>query len=73
MNIRLRQRGGAMCRQFLRDLVAGCSTRDDDGLVVVVDSDSTDRTVEIAEDMGVPVVAHPDILPELVKRAKAGG
>jgi glycosyltransferase involved in cell wall biosynthesis len=33
--------------------------------VVVVDSQSTDRTVEIAQELGVPVVAHPDILPEL--------
>ena len=33
--------------------------------VVVVDSASTDRTVEIARGMGVPVVQHADILPEL--------
>lgn len=31
--------------------------------IVVIDSLSTDRTVEIAENLGVPVVKHPDILP----------
>jgi glucosyl-3-phosphoglycerate synthase len=33
--------------------------------IVVIDSDSTDRTVEIAEELGVPVHRHPAILPEL--------
>jgi nucleotide-binding universal stress UspA family protein len=33
--------------------------------MVVIDSDSTDRTVEIARDLEVPVVAHPQILPAL--------
>src|SRR5215471_16962416 len=32
--------------------------------IVVIDSLSTDRTVEIARSLGVPVVQHPDILPE---------
>jgi glucosyl-3-phosphoglycerate synthase len=32
--------------------------------IVVIDSRSTDRTVEIARSMGVPVVQHPDVLPE---------
>jgi len=32
--------------------------------IVVIDSASTDRTVEIARSLGVPVVQHPDILPE---------
>jgi glucosyl-3-phosphoglycerate synthase len=32
--------------------------------IVVIDSNSTDRTVEIAQDLGVPVVKHPDILTE---------
>ncbi len=32
--------------------------------MVVIDSDSDDRTVEIAEELGVPVHAHPKILPE---------
>ena len=32
--------------------------------LVVVDSDSEDRTVEIATDLGVPVFRHPQILPE---------
>lgn len=32
--------------------------------LVVIDSDSEDRTVEIATGLGVPVVKHPEILPE---------
>lgn len=32
--------------------------------IVVIDSNSTDRTVKIAQDLGVPVVKHPDILTE---------
>lgn len=32
--------------------------------IVVIDSLSTDRTVEIAQNLGVPVVKHPEILPE---------
>jgi glucosyl-3-phosphoglycerate synthase len=33
--------------------------------IVVVDSASTDRTVEIARELGVPVRQHDEILPEL--------
>ena len=33
--------------------------------LVVIDSDSTDRTVEIAADLGVPVFRHSQILPEV--------
>ncbi len=33
--------------------------------LMVIDSDSTDRTVEIAESLGVPVTAHSRILPEV--------
>ncbi|HET7685125.1 MAG TPA: glucosyl-3-phosphoglycerate synthase, partial [Candidatus Limnocylindria bacterium] len=32
--------------------------------LVVIDSDSTDRTVEIATELGVPVHRHREILPE---------
>ena len=32
--------------------------------LVVIDSASTDRTVEIAEELGVPVQRHAEILPE---------
>jgi glucosyl-3-phosphoglycerate synthase len=32
--------------------------------IVVIDSNSTDRTVEIATHLGVPVVRHPDILKQ---------
>ncbi|MEP6983988.1 MAG: glucosyl-3-phosphoglycerate synthase [Chloroflexota bacterium] len=33
--------------------------------IVLIDSNSTDRTVEIAESFGIPVFKHPDILPEV--------
>jgi glucosyl-3-phosphoglycerate synthase len=33
--------------------------------LVVIDSDSTDRTAEIATELGVPVVRHSQILPEV--------
>ena len=33
--------------------------------IVVIDSDSEDRTVEIATDLGVAVYRHPEILPEV--------
>ncbi|MBI5929027.1 MAG: glucosyl-3-phosphoglycerate synthase [Chloroflexi bacterium] len=33
--------------------------------IVVIDSLSTDKTVEIAESLGVPVYKHPEILPEV--------
>ncbi len=33
--------------------------------IVVIDSNSTDRTVEIAQRLGVPVYRHPEILPEV--------
>ncbi len=32
--------------------------------IVVIDSDSTDRTIEIAEGLGVPVVKHPEVLTQ---------
>jgi glucosyl-3-phosphoglycerate synthase len=32
--------------------------------IVVIDSNSTDRTFEIAHDLGVPVYRHSEILPE---------
>jgi glycosyltransferase involved in cell wall biosynthesis/nucleotide-binding universal stress UspA family protein len=32
--------------------------------IVVIDSNSTDRTVEIAADLNVPVVRHPEILTQ---------
>ncbi len=33
--------------------------------IVLIDSNSTDRTVEIAERYGIPIFKHPDILPEV--------
>ncbi len=43
--------------------------------VVVIDSDSTDRTVEIAQGLGIPVVRHPEVLVEHKARqgAESGG
>lgn len=39
--------------------------------IVLVDSNSSDRTREIAADMGVPVYIHQELLPELgVRRGK---
>ena len=39
--------------------------------MIVIDSDSEDRTAEIARELGVPVKAHSAILPELgVQRGK---
>ncbi len=33
--------------------------------IVLIDSNSTDNTVQIAQDIGIPVYRHPDILPEV--------
>ncbi len=33
--------------------------------IVLIDSMSTDRTVEIAQEIGIPVYRHPEILPEV--------
>lgn len=33
--------------------------------MVLIDSNSTDHTVEIAQSLGIPVYRHPDILPEM--------
>lgn len=35
--------------------------------IVVIDSNSTDRTVEIAKSLGVPVVKHPEVLTRFEK------
>lgn len=32
--------------------------------LIVIDSNSQDRTVQIASDLGIPVFRHPEILPE---------
>lgn len=40
--------------------------------IVLIDSDSTDRTREIAEAMGIPVYVHQKILPELGARIGKG-
>ena len=40
--------------------------------IVLIDSDSTDRTREIAESLGVPVFVHQQVLPELGTRSGKG-
>ena len=40
--------------------------------IVLIDSDSTDRTREIAADLGVPVFIHQEILPSYGARAGKG-
>jgi nucleotide-binding universal stress UspA family protein len=40
--------------------------------IVVIDSNSKDRTAEIAQGLGVPVVAHPDILHQYGSRRGKG-
>jgi glucosyl-3-phosphoglycerate synthase len=40
--------------------------------MVLIDSNSTDRTRDIAADMGIPVYIHQDLLPELEPRAGKG-
>ena len=40
--------------------------------LLVIDSDSEDRTVQIAEELGVPVVRHSQILPEVGTRVGKG-
>ncbi len=41
--------------------------------IVLIDSASTDRTVEIAESYGIPVFRHPDILREQVGSYRGKG
>jgi glucosyl-3-phosphoglycerate synthase len=40
--------------------------------IVLIDSDSTDNTVSIAESLGIPVYRHPQILPEVGARRGKG-
>jgi nucleotide-binding universal stress UspA family protein len=40
--------------------------------IVLIDSNSTDRTREIATDMGIPVYIHQDLLPEMEPRTGKG-
>ncbi len=40
--------------------------------IVLINSDSTDRTREIAESLGVPVFVHQQVLPELGTRSGKG-
>jgi len=40
--------------------------------IVLIDSNSTDRTREIAQDLGVPVFTHQELLPQLGARRGKG-
>jgi hypothetical protein len=40
--------------------------------ILLIDSDSTDRTREIAEELGIPVYIHQQLLPELGARPGKG-
>ncbi len=40
--------------------------------IVLVDSNSTDRTRQIAEDLGIPVYIHQQLLPDLGSRSGKG-
>jgi hypothetical protein len=40
--------------------------------IVLIDSDSTDRTREIAKDLGIPVYIHQELLPQYGARAGKG-
>jgi glycosyltransferase involved in cell wall biosynthesis/nucleotide-binding universal stress UspA family protein len=40
--------------------------------IVLIDSNSTDRTREIAADLGVPVYIHQELLPEMEPRSGKG-
>jgi cellulose synthase/poly-beta-1,6-N-acetylglucosamine synthase-like glycosyltransferase len=40
--------------------------------IVLIDSNSTDRTREIAQDLGVPVFIHQELLPQLGARVGKG-
>ncbi len=50
-------------------LMESCPLLDE---IVVIDSNSTDSTVEVAESLGVPVYRHPEILPEVGSHAGKG-
>jgi glucosyl-3-phosphoglycerate synthase len=52
---------GAILRTLQRELVARVPLLDE---IVVVDSGSTDETVQIARELNVPVYLHQDILPQ---------
>lgn len=52
---------GKIITTIKRALVDGTPLIDE---LIVIDSNSQDRTVQIAESLGVPVFRHPDILPQ---------
>jgi glucosyl-3-phosphoglycerate synthase len=60
---------GKVIRTVSRALVEKVPLLDE---IVLVDSDSTDRTRQIAADLGVPVYIHQQLLPELGARAGKG-
>jgi len=60
---------GKVIRTVRRALVDRVPLLDE---IVLMDSDSTDRTRQIAADLGVPVFVHQQLLPELGARAGKG-
>ena len=60
---------GKVIRTVRRALVERVPLLDE---IVLMDSDSTDRTRQIAADLGVPVFIHQQLLPELGARGGKG-
>ena len=40
--------------------------------IVLIDSDSTDRTRQIAQELGIPVYIHQELLPETGRPGRQG-
>lgn len=60
---------GKVIRTLKRSLMDKAGLVDE---MVLIDSGSTDRTREIAKDLGIPVYVHQDILPQYKSRAGKG-
>ena len=60
---------GKVIQTMKQGLMDECPLLDE---IVVIDSLSTDNTVEIAEALGVPVHRHPDLLPQVGSYAGKG-
>ncbi len=55
---------------FIKPLTLGAAPLIDE--IVLIDSNSTDRTREIAKEMGIPVYIHQQVLPHLGSRRGKG-
>jgi glucosyl-3-phosphoglycerate synthase len=60
---------GKVLRTIKRKLMDGVPILDE---MVLIDSNSSDRTREIAADLGIPVYVHQDLLPEMEPRSGKG-